>query len=135
MYAALFGSENIHVMLLESFSQDPEVQTDLLLQKMGLAKEIRRDDVLLGRKNTRTTHGELVGYKYRDLGVKRFVPMWLRKMIKNCLVASAENKSVRVEFSDEDLEFLSGFYGPGNLLFQGKTGLDLCSAGYPMGEM
>lgn len=134
MYAGLFGADNIHLVLLESLAKEPERQMDYLLQKMGLDTEISRDSVLLGKHNTRATNVELWNYKYRNSVVKRFIPKWMRRVLRGGVASFSTKQNVHVDFSKADLAFLSEFYGPGNRRLEEQTGLDLHSAGYLMGE-
>lgn len=136
IYAELFGTENVEVILLEEIGGKPESVMDRLLRRMGLNDYISLKEVLPGRQNTRATKGELMGYKYPKIRsiASIFSPHFIRKAVVSLLSHIGWwEAEIKKQFSDEEMIFLDRFYATGNHYIQKTTGLDLSAYGYPLG--
>jgi len=135
IYTGLFGAENIEVVCLEELAKNPEKVIDYLLRRMGLNGIVNREDVLPGKKNTRTSSVDLLRIRCGRLrNIYKLVPRDVRQKALNAFSKFGPKSDVTMNFSQEDLLFLESFYGVGNRSLQKATGINLVGFDYPIGS-
>lgn len=133
LYAGLFSSESVKVLLFEELKKAPQNFLDELGEFLSVG-HIPVD--LIQKRNARSSGGMGQAFRFRNWlrsnGVNLALPRLVSVSLKRMLSRMGQ-KSSQDSLSAEEQELLAARYGDGNARLQTWTGIDLGVCGYCVG--